>query len=358
MTFVHVISRKPSLSRILSAMIAMAGFASPSFANDDAAQVESFYRDKQFRMQVGSAAGSAYDLAARTLAKHIAHHIPGTPSVIVQNVPGAGSFTLANQLYSIAPRDGSVIGAVINGVPTGPLLRPDITRFDPAKFNWIGSINRDSQVFIVSSTSPVQSLEQLRDKRIVVGGTTVGTSNVDFPLALTSVLGLQFRIVSGYESSRYVVLAMERGEVDGNAGTGWSTLNAQSQDQLRAGKIKIIGQYGLNRHPALPDVPLVLDLARSEEERQALSLAFVRQEFGRSYFAPPDVPATRVQALRRAFDATMKDDAFLTEAEKLRLDVEPSTGEELTVLVNAIMNTTPSVASRVRDALEASVARN
>lgn len=344
------------LGAFASALLA-AALAGPVSANEAPDDVAAFYRDKAFRVQVGSAAGSAYDLAARTLAKHINRHIPSTPSVIVQNVPGAGSFTLANQLYVQGPKDGSVIGAVISGVPTGPLLRPEISHFDSARFNWIGSINRDSQVFVVSQSSPVQSLDDLHGRRLVVGATTAGTSNVDFPLILQSVLGLQFKIVSGYESSRYVVLAMERGEVDGNGGTGWSTLNAQSFEQLQNGKLKIIGQYGFNRHPALPYVPLVLDLARTEEERQALSLAFVRQEFGRSYFAPPDVPASRVQALRRAFDATMKDDAFLKEAEKLRLEVEPSTGEELNVLVNAIMKTTPSVAARVRNALEVS-ARN
>lgn len=322
----------------------------PNFAlaNDD---VAAFYKGKQFRVQVGSAAGSAYDLAARAVAKNIGPHIPGAPTVIVQNVPGAGSFTLANQIANIGPFDGTAIAAVINGVPTAALLRPEVSRFDPAKFNWVGSINRDSQILIVWHTARVQTLEDLRKQELVVGGTTAGTSNVDFPLALNAVLGTRFKLVPGYETSRYVALAMERGEVEGNAGTGWSTTSMQSAKQIASGELKVIGQYGFKPHPELPNVPLILDLAKSEKDKQALRLVLVRQEFGRSYFAPDKVPAPRVAALRRAFDATVRDPGFLAEAAKLKLEVDPSTGEELDDLMKLISVTPPDVAERVRTAL-------
>jgi tripartite-type tricarboxylate transporter receptor subunit TctC len=336
--------------RRLSWLAIGAALAFPTLAFADESPA-GFYKGKTFRVQVGSAAGSAYDLAARAVAKYIGAHIPGTPNVIVQNVPGAGSFTLANQIATIGPFDGTAIAAVINGVPTAALLRPEVTRFDPAQFNWIGSINRDSQILLAWHTAPVKTLEDLRTKELIVGGTTAGTSNVDFPLALNAVIGTKFKLVAGYETSRYVALAMERGEVQGNAGTGWSTTSMQSAKQLASGELKVLGQYGFKPHPDLPNVPLIFDLAKTEADKQALRLVLVRQEFGRSYFAPASVPVPRVQALRRAFDATVKDPGFLAEADKLKLEVEPSTGEELNDLMKLISITPPDVAARVRTAL-------
>jgi tripartite-type tricarboxylate transporter receptor subunit TctC len=335
--------------------IALAALPSLSQADE---QVAAFYKDKTFRLQVGAEPGSSFDLSARLLGRHIGKHIPGTPNVIVQNVAGAGSFTLTNQLYNVAPRDGTVIGAIINGVPTGPLLRPKNVQFDVTRLNWIGNINKESHVLIAWHAAAVKTLDELASKPLIVGATTIGTANVDYPLLLNDVLGFRFKIVAGYSSSSTLSLAMERGEVEGNAGTLWTTVKMNSQDQLASGKIKVIGQYSFEPRADLPGVPMILDLATNDADRQALTLAFIRQEFGRSFIAPPGIPDDRVEALRRAFDATMKDPAFLAEAEQARLEVEPTTGEALTRLVGKIVATPPDVVKRVRDVFEKGNLRN
>jgi tripartite-type tricarboxylate transporter receptor subunit TctC len=294
--------------------------------------------------------GSSYDLSARALARHIGKYIPGQPNVVVQNVPGAGSFTLANQLYALGPKDGTSIGAIITGVVTAKLLRPKNVLFDPSKFSWIGSINKDTQVLIVSDVSPVQSLDDLRSKELIVAATTLGTANTDFPLILRDLFGFRFRIVAGYADW---VLALERGEVQGNGGAGWSGINMQNAQLFESGKLRVIGQYGAKRHPQLQNVPMVAELARNEDDKRALELVFVRQEFGRSFIGSPDVPPERVEALRRAFDATMADAEFRSEADRTRLEVDPSTGEELAKLAAHIATTPPDVVARVRKALEA-----
>lgn len=331
------------------ALLMASGLLAASISNASAAQdIAQFYSDKTLRLQVGAEPGSSFDLSARVLARHIGNHIPGNPKVVVQNVPGAGSFTLANQFFNTAPRDGTVIGAIINGVPAGPLLRPKNVQFDSAELTWIGNISKESHVLIVWHTAAVQSLDDLKSKQLIAGATTLGTANVDYPLLLKELLGFQFKIVGGYKSSTTLGLAMARGEVEGNAGTLWTTVKMHNQRDLADGKIKVIGQYSFRPHADLKNVPMILDLIEKEEDRQALTLATIRQEFGRSFIAPPGIPPARVHALRRAFDATMNDPAFRADAEKAQLDVDPSTGEELTALVKRINGTPAHVVSRVR----------
>lgn len=320
--------------------------AAPARAADD---VAAFYRGKTFKVLPGVDVGSSYDLYARVLARHIGRHIPGHPTVVVQNVPGAGSFTLANQLYNVGPHDGTAIGAIITGVVTAPLLRPQNVQFDPARFAWIGSINKDTQVLAVSDKAPVQKLEDLAQRELIVAATTVGTANTDFPLILRDLFGYKFRIIGGYKDFG---LAIERDEVDGNAGAAWSGLKMQNADMLKSGRLRVLGQYGLKPHPDLPDAPLIKDIARTEAERQALDLVFVRQEFGRSFIASPQTPPERVEALRRAFDATLADPDFLADAARGQLEVEPSTGEELSELAIRVSRTPPEIVARVRAALE------
>jgi tripartite-type tricarboxylate transporter receptor subunit TctC len=317
-------------------------------AQSDAA---AFYHGKRLQLQIGTAAGTGYDIIGRAVARHMEGHIPGTPSIIVQNVPGAGSIKLANTLYNVGPKDGTTFGLAINGLPTAPLLQPDAAKFDPEKFNWLGSTNREIQVTIVWHTSPVTTLEDLKTKELIVGATTPGTATVDFPTIANSVLGLKFHVVGGYEGTAQINSAMERGEVHGNAGIGWVSVKAQSSAWLAEGKIKIPVQFGFERHPDLPDVPTAYSLATTDAQRQALSLIFARQEYGRPFFLPPDVPAARVATLRQAFDATMKDKAFLADAGRLKLDIEPMSGAALQEIVAKLAATPPAIVQQVRDAL-------
>jgi tripartite-type tricarboxylate transporter receptor subunit TctC len=206
-------------------------------------------------------------------------------------------------------------------------------------------------------TAPVQSLAELRAKDLVVGATTPGTTMADFPLVVNDVLGLKFKVVRGYEGTPQINHAIERGEIQGQGGIGWAAVKAQVPQWIAEKKIKVIAQYGLKRHPDLADVPSMLELAASEPDRQALAMLFARAEYGRPYFLPPDVPPERVQALRRAFDATMKEPAFVADAARLQLDIDPMTGEEVQALVAQLARTPPAIVSRVRTALEAPAAR-
>jgi tripartite-type tricarboxylate transporter receptor subunit TctC len=333
----------------LLAMLFVFGLLAPAHAQDD---VAAFYRGKQVRLIVGTAPGGGYDLFARIVARHIAAHIPGQPTVIVQNQPAAGGLVMTNQLYALGPKDGTAIGVPINGIPTAPLLQQG-AQFDATKLIWLGSTNREPYVAFVWHTAPVQSLAELRTKDLVVGSTTPGTTMTDFPLAVNDVLGLRFKVVRGYEGTPQINHAIERGEIHGQGGIGWAAIKAQVPQWIAEKKIKVIAQYGLKRHPDLAEVPSMLEQATTEPDRQALTMLFARTEYGRPYFLPPGVPAARVDALRRAFDATMREPAFVADAARLQLEIDPMTGEAVQALVGQLARTPPEIVTRVRAALEA-----
>jgi tripartite-type tricarboxylate transporter receptor subunit TctC len=316
-----------------------------------AADVASFYRGKQIRFVVGTAPGGNYDLLARTVARHMANYIPGHPYIIVQNQPSGGGLVMTNQLYALGPDDGTVIGVPINGIPAAPLLQPNFAHYDASKLIWLGSVSREPYVAYVWHTAPVQSLAELLTKQLVVGATVPGSTMFDFPLVTNKIVGTKFKIVPGYGSTPQMNEAMERGETEGVAGLGWSAVLTQISPFLRDKKIKVIAQFGLERSKALPDVPLMLDLAKTPGDRQALSMLFGRTEYGRPYFLPPNVPPERVEALRRAFDATMKDPGFIAEAGKIGFEVDPMTGEQVQKLVGDLAKTPPDIVSRVRTIL-------
>jgi tripartite-type tricarboxylate transporter receptor subunit TctC len=317
-----------------------------------AEDVANFYHGKQIRFIVGSAAGGTYDLLARIVALHMPAHIPGTPSVIVQNQPTAGGMVMANQLYALGPKDGTVIGVPLNGAPAAPLLQPAAARYDATKLLWVGSTHSEPYVAYVWHTAPVQSLADVLTKQLVVGSTSPGTTMNDFPMLTNAVLGTKFKIVPGYASTPQMNQALERGETEGVVGFGWFALNAQVPQWITEKKINIIAQFGLARSHILPDVPLMIDLAKAPADRQALAMLFGRTEYGRPYFLPPDVPPDRVEALRRAFDATMKDEGFIADADKIGFAVDPLTGEQVQALVASLAKTPPDVVARVRAALD------
>ncbi len=309
--------------------------------------VADFYKGKQIQLRIGSAAGSGYDLAGRLVAPYLSKYLPGNPSVISQNVPGAGSLLLANQLYNTAPRDGTVLGIVSNGMPTAPLLTPDAARFDVTKFSWIGSSAPETQVVFVSDKAPIKTLADLFTTEVIVGATAPGVAIYDMPVVTNALLGTKFKIVSGYEGSSQIDLATERGEVHGQAALGWVSAKTRNMADIKAGKLRVIAQYGVKKHPDLPDTPL-FDLPKDEVAREGMLLMFARQDYGRPLLVPPGVPAERVAALRKAFMDSMKDPDFRADAEKAGLEINPVSGEELDALTAQVMRTKPAAVERLK----------
>jgi tripartite-type tricarboxylate transporter receptor subunit TctC len=326
----------------LAALLIGAGGLSPAQADD-------FYKGKRVKFLVGSSPGGGYDTYARVLARHYGKHIAGNPSFVVQNMPGASSRRVANFLYNKAPKDGSTIAAVFSGIPTEPLVNPDKAHFDARKFTWIGSANKGTFVGFVWATAPVTTLEGLKTNQMIVGAS--GGATYDFPALANELLGLNFKIVAGYTGTKAIGLAMERGEVHGNAGTTWASIKTQHPGWLKEKKVKVFVQYRRDKHPELPHVPKMLDLAKNENDRQALNLMYVRQEYQRPYIAPPGLPAGRVKILRAAFDATVKDPAYLSDAKKRRLEVDPLSGAQIEALITEVYKTPKAVVDRVRGIL-------
>jgi tripartite-type tricarboxylate transporter receptor subunit TctC len=258
---------------------------------------------------------------------------------------------MTNQLYAQGPKDGTVIGVPINGIPTAPMLMNG-PKYDSSKLIWIGSTNRETYVAYIWHTAPIEKITDLKDKELTVGATTPGTTMVDFPLLVNDVLHYKFKIVRGYGGTSQIDLAMERGELQGNGALGLASLKARKQSWIDEHKIRFLVQYGFTRAAELPDVPSIFEFANNESDKQAMRMLFARTEYGRPYFLPPDVPKDRVEALRRAFDKTMKDPAFLAEASKLELDVSPMTGEELQKLIGQLAQTPHEIVARVRHALD------
>ena len=337
------------MKRAPLALLIVLAAAAPAVAQQE--DVAAFFRGKTLRLIVGIAVGSGYDINARLLARHMAAHIPGQPTIIVQNQPGAGSLAMTNALYHTGPFDGTVMGASFNGMPTTPLLQPTSVRFDPVRINWVGSTNRETQVMYVWHGAPAQVLEDARAREIVMGAQAPGSTQFDYPVLAKNLFAFKFKVVTGYESTPKIHLAMESGEVHGTI-ANWSTLKAINTDWITDKKIRILAQWALYKSPDLAAVPLFIDLAKTDAERDALRLMLARLEYGRPFFLPPDVPVTRVAALRRAFDATMKDPAYLAEADKLKIDVEPLSGEAVGALVEQVYRTPADSVARVRAALE------
>ena len=335
------------MRRLLLAICALTAVHSSAHAQSGA----EFYKGKTIRMVVGIGVGSGYDVNARLLARHLVNHIPGNPAIVVNNQPGAGSATMTAQLYNTGPFDGTVIGAAFAGMPTLPLLASGDVRFDPTRLLWLGNTNRETHVTYVWHTSPVQSFADVQTKELIMGAQAAGSSQVDFPLVANALFKLKHKVITGYGSTAKINLAMESGEVYG-AIAALTSVRTLSSQWLAEKKIKIITQWALRANPDLPGVPNALDLAKNDSDRAALQLVMARLDIGRPFFLPPNVPADRVAALRAAFDATMKDKAYLAEAAKLKIDVDPMTGADLTTFVAQVLKTPPETVARVRKALE------
>ena len=303
-----------------------------------------FYKGKAVELYIGYSVGGGYDLYARTIARHLGKHIPGNPTVLPKNMEGAGSLRLANWLFRVAPKDGSVIGTIGRGTGFDPILGQQGAQFDGTKFTWLGSANDEVSVCVSwNATSGITKFDDLLTKEMTVGGTSSSADTDQFPRILNGVLGTKMRIVSGYPGGNDVVLAMERGEVKGRCGWSWSSVKSTHHVWLEQKKMTVLAQLALEKHPDLPDVPLVTDLAKTDEQQQILKLIFARQVMGRPYLAPPGIPADRAEALRKAFMETMADPDFRAEAEKSQLEITPVDGAHIQKLVAEVYQTPPEV---------------
>lgn len=311
-----------------------------------------FYRGKTVELYIGYSVGGGYDVYARLLARHMGRHIPGNPTIVPKNMEGAGSLRLANWLYNVAPKNGTVFGTIGRGTGFDPLLERRGAQFDATKFTWIGSANNEVSLCVAWHTSGITRFEDLFTKELVVGGTAASADTDQFPRILNGILGTRFRIITGYPGGNDVVLAMERGEVNGRCGWSWSTVKATHPKWLEEKKINILAQLALSKHPDLPDVPLITELATSQEQRQILQLVFARQVMGRPFLAPPGIPADRAAALRKAFMDTMTDKEFLADAERSQLEINPVPGEELERLVAEVYRTPAALTQKAATLLK------
>ena len=319
-----------------------------ALAQDTAA---AFYAGKTIRVIVGYPPGSTFDTYARMLVRHMPRNMAGQPTIIVQNMPGAGGLTSTNHIANVATPDGLTI-AMLNPVnTTEPLLQPDVAKFDPQKFNWIGSMNQEVGTCAFWGNK-ARNVADLKAREIVLGGTGPAAGSTLDAKTLQSLLGFNFRMVLGYPGLLEVRLAAEKAEVDGFCGLLVSSLKVDVWDQFKAGQFRVLLQTGVQKHPDLPaDIPNVFDLAPDEESRQIMRLVFAPWAFGRPLMAPANVPADRLAALRAAFRATLDDAGFKEEARKTNLEVQPLPPEEITKLVAAIYATPKPVVERTRKIL-------
>jgi tripartite-type tricarboxylate transporter receptor subunit TctC len=311
-----------------------------------------FYRGKTVEIYVGYTVGGGYDLYARLLARHIGKHIPGNPTVIAKNMEGAASLRLANWLYQVGPKDGSVFGTIGRGTAFDPIFGQKGAQFDGTKFTWIGSANDEVSVCVAWYTSGVTKFDDVLHQALTIGGTGPSDDTVQFPRVLNAVLGAKFNVVAGYPGGNDVILAMERGEVQGRCGWSWSSVKVTHKAWIDERKINVLIQLSLTKHPDITDVPLITELATTSEQKQIIKLIFARQVMGRPFLAPPGVPADRVEALRKAFMDTMNDKDFLADAEKSQFEITPVPGERVQQLVSEIYQTPADIARKAAATLQ------
>ncbi len=316
------------------------------FSSVQAQTAQEFYQGKQIRFIVSTAAGGDYDQWSRLVTRHWPRHMPGAPSFIVQNMPGAGGIVMANHLFNQAPRDGGTIGMIGRNLPLQAVMGDKNVRFDPAKLNWIGSPEVSNYVCAVMAGSPAERAEQLFDTEILLGGAGAGTGTSTMPPLFSKLLGMKLKLVEGYGSSTAASLAMERREIHGLC-QSITSLRAGRPGWIESGKIKVL--FNTERQP-IPgiDAPTIFIFAKTEEQRRILTLFASTSEFGRPIVAPPDTPADRVAALRRSLDATLADPDFLADAAKSKLSVTPIKGEELDGLLKDMTGTSPEIIAKMQ----------
>jgi tripartite-type tricarboxylate transporter receptor subunit TctC len=334
-----------ALAITLCWLLAHAGAAAAQSAPDTA---QDFYRGKQLKLIVGTASGQDYDLWARLIGRHITRHIPGQPVLIVENMPGAGHIVAANHLFNVAPRDGTAIGMVSRNMTDAAIMKVRNIRFEPGRFNWLGSPEVNHRVMFVSAAAGISGVADLFERELIVGAPGGGQGVTAAPILLKNLLGLKLKVVTGYRSPGEVVLAVTRGEVGSLITTVGGPASARRQ-WVADGKMRVLFNMEPERVSWL-DAPTIFEFTRTEEQRQVLAFFAGNTRLGRPLMAPPEVPADRVAVLRRAFDATMTDAAFLKEAETMGFEVSPQTGDAIAALIAAALATPEDIVRKAERA--------
>ena len=334
----------PALLRALS-IIAAVNCANAAVADE----VSDFYRGKTVTIIVSNPAGGGYDLLARTIAPTLAKHIPGNPSVIVQNMPGAAGILATNHMFTIAAKDGTILASISNTVPFEPLLGTAQARFDPLQFNWLGSPTVETGLLGVWHTVPVNSIEDAKTREVTIGANGPHSTPSFYARLFNETLGTKLKLVMGYPGQNDFNLAMEKGEVDGTSSLFYSSLVGTRPAWLSEKKLRLILQYGFEKHPKLADVPFAPDLARNADDLSLMQAAFAALGVGRPYVMPPGVPAARVRAMQDALSQTFKDPDFLARADKLQLETAAAkTGDQLRDIVGRAYAVSPQVKARLK----------
>ena len=331
------------IRKLVVAVVALAAASLPAAAAD-------FYAGKQITLIAGSSPGGGYDLMARLVSRHLGRHIPGNPTIVVQNMPAANSLAATNHIANVAPRDGTVFALVQRGMLLAKIINPTGVQFDIAKLNWIGNLNSETGLTLAWSTAPVQSADELFTKELIVGGET-GVDPEITPRLYNSLLGMKFKIISGYPGTTAIGLAMESGEVEGVGDWSWSSLKLQRPEWLRDKKVRILIQGALEKDPELPNVPNALDLVKDDVSRRALELYFTQKTVARPLVAPPNVPADRIAILRNALMELAQDKAFLEDAERSRLVIGLLPGEAVEKVISMIATAPPDAVARLVGAM-------
>ena len=332
----------------LAAMLCLALAATGARAD----AVADFYRGKTVTLVVASGAGGGYDFFGRTLAKHMGRHIPGNPTLIVQNMPGAGGARMVNHLYNVAAQDGTMLGVPLAPAAMAQVLDPSPSiKYDATKLHWIGNLENSVGILFVWHGSPVRTVADAMTRVTPLAGSGKSSATYQIPVLANALLGTKFNVVLGYPGAAEMEHAIERGEVDGRAAT-WQTLNATQPTWIKGGKVRIIIQNVLKRAPQLPDTPTYIELAKTDEGRKIFEFLALQNKTGRTLIAPPGVPKDRVAALRRAFDAVVKDPVMLSELTRAGMVIEPDSGEEVQAVVGRMLATPPAIVAKMRKLLE------
>ena len=309
--------------------------------------VEQFYAGKTIELIVGYPPGGSNDVYGRAVARFIGRHIPGAPQVMFRNMPGAGSILAANHIYNVAPKDGTVLGLLAATNTIDEKLGAPGVKFETAKFTWVGRISSAVNVTAMWKTSAIKTIDDAFRMESALGATGTGSTVFVYPNVLNRVLGAKFKLVMGYGGSNEAMLAMERGEIEGHS-TSWEAYKSAHPDWIRDKKINVVVQYGLSRHPDLPDVPTCVELAKTDEEKQILRAVVNATEIGKAILSSPGIPADRALALRKAFMEMTQDAEFIAELEKMRVELTPMSGAKLQELVQEVGNLTPDLVQKIK----------
>jgi tripartite-type tricarboxylate transporter receptor subunit TctC len=336
----------------LFTVLPLAALVAPANSQSAAQSVADFYRGKTITMAVGTSPGGDYDLRMRMVGRYLGKYIPGNPAVVATNMPGAGQMLVANWLANVAPKDGTAIVALSQNMPVHQATGASGVRYDVRKFHWIGNTTDTPNVINAWHTTGIHTIQDVMQRELVVGATGNASGSFLYPYALNQLVGTKFKIVTGYPGGNDINLAMERGEVGGRGSNSWASWKSTRPQWLAEKKVIVLVQVGVKRNPELPDVPTLQDLAKNDADRQVLTFISADTAISRPLVTCAGVPPERVEALRRAFDAAMKDPEFLAEAEKSKTDISPMTGEEAQKIAEATINAPAEVRSSASRLIE------